>query len=60
MSEVLDIRKLLGLTQRQMADKLGMSLSGYQETETKPRKIHILAARQVYADHLASSYTDGR
>ena len=45
MGQLRNIRKELGLSQAQTAERLGYSLSGYQELETAsaPRRVVLLA-----------------
>jgi transcriptional regulator with XRE-family HTH domain len=48
--DLINLRKELGLTQQEMADRLGMALRGYQDIEageSKYRFIHRLAAERV-------------
>jgi len=48
--QLKNIRVRLGLTQSQMADRLGLKLRGYQELEadvTTPRIAYVLAAEHV-------------
>ena len=50
VSDLIAARKEAHLTQKQMADQMGLSLSAYQDMEngrSKFRKLHINAAKWV-------------
>ncbi len=47
ISKLREIRKGLGLTQVEMADRMGMSRSGYIDAEINPNRRNILAAEYV-------------
>ena len=50
ISDLIAARKEARLTQKQMADRIGLSLSAYQDMEngrSKFRKLHINAAKWV-------------
>jgi transcriptional regulator with XRE-family HTH domain len=48
---LLDIRKWLGLTQREMAKRMGLSLSPYQALELDPAK--VLKRHKLLAEYVA-------